>query len=74
MWLQGGMIPFAKTRQERLANNDSRLSLEERYGTHKGYVDAVRVAAAKAVVEGFLLSDDADVLIGQAKASNVLNP
>ena len=71
---RGGMIPFAKTRQERLANNDSRLSLEERYGTHKGYVDAVRVAAAKAVVEGFLLSDDADVLIGQAKASNVLNP
>ena len=27
----GGMIPFAKTRAERMANGDPRLSLEERY-------------------------------------------
>ena len=41
----GGMIPFTKTRAERLANNDPRLSLEERYGDHAGYVAAVKKAA-----------------------------
>jgi hypothetical protein len=30
----GGMIPFAKTKAERIANEDPRLSLEERYGNH----------------------------------------
>jgi hypothetical protein len=67
-----GMIPFAATRAERMANGDPRLSLEERYRTHEGYVDAVRTAAAKAVRERFLLQADADALIAQAAASNVL--
>ena len=68
----GGMIPFAATRAERLASGDPRLSVEERYGTHAGYVDAVRAAAAKAVGQGFLLQADADALIAQAAASSVL--
>ncbi|MGB5081699.1 MAG: alpha/beta hydrolase domain-containing protein [Burkholderiales bacterium] len=70
----GGMIPFAKTKAERLANGDPRLSLEERYGDHAGYVAAVSVAAAKAVSQGFLLQEDADALIAQAGASAVLDP
>jgi hypothetical protein len=70
----GGMIPFAKTKAERLANGDPRLSLEERYKTHAGYVEAVKAAAARAVSQGFLLQPDADALIVQAAASNVLNP
>jgi hypothetical protein len=70
----GGMIPFARSRAERLAAGDPRLSLEERYGTHDGYVQAVRVAAANAVAQGFLLQADADALIARAAASNVLNP
>ena len=68
------MIPFARTKAERMANNDPRLSLEERYRDHAGYVEAVRAAAAKAVSEGFLLQADADKLISQAAASNVLSP
>jgi hypothetical protein len=63
---------------ERLAS-DPRLSVEERYGTHKGYVAthkgyvaAVSAAAANAVARGFLLQDDADALIAQAEASQVL--
>jgi hypothetical protein len=68
----GGMIPFAKTRAERDANGDPRLSLEERYKTHDGYVAAVRAAATKAVDAGFLLQADADRLIAAAAASNVL--
>lgn len=70
----GGMIPFARTRAERLANGDPRLSLEERYGDHAGYVAAVRRAAANAVAQGFLLAADAEALIADAEASNVLNP
>ena len=71
---QGGWIPFAKTKAERLANNDPRRSLEERYGNHAGYVEVVRKAAAKIVAQGFLLQADADALIAAAEASNVLNP
>jgi len=71
---QGGWIPFAKTKEERLANKDPRLSLEERYVSHGGYVAAVMAAAAKAVAAGYLLQADADALIAAAQASNVLNP
>ncbi len=70
----GGMIPFAKTKAQRLANGDPRLSLEERYKDHAGYVAAVRAAAANAVAQGFLLQEDADALIAAADASAVLNP
>jgi hypothetical protein len=70
----GGMIPFAKTKAERLAKGDPRLSLEERYNTHAGYVEAVKAAAAQAVTQGFLLQADADALVKQAAESNVLNP
>jgi hypothetical protein len=70
----GGMIPFAVTQAQRLATGDPRLSLEERYGDHAGYVAAVRAAAANAMAQGFLLQADADALIAQAEASNVLIP
>ena len=70
----GGMIPFARTQAERLASGDPRLSLEERYGSHEGYVAAVHAAAANAVGRGFLLQVDADALEAQAAASDVLNP
>jgi hypothetical protein len=69
----GGMIPFARTKAERDASGDPRLSLEERYTDHAGYVDAVRQAAAGAVAQSFLLQSDANRIIDQAEASNVLN-
>jgi len=68
----GGMLPFARSAAERQANGDSRLSLEERYGSHEGYVDAVKRAAARAVKEGFLLDADAAALVNAAQASQVL--
>ena len=67
------MIPFAKTKGERDATGDPRLSLEERYGDHARYVSPVRQAAANAVAQGFLLQAAADALVDQAQASNVLN-
>ncbi len=68
----GGMLPFAKTRAEREARGDSRLSLEERYGNHAGYVTAVEQAAQRAQAAGFLLADDAKALVDVARASAVL--
>jgi len=70
--LGGGYIPFAKTRAQRLASGDPRLSLEERYGSHDAYVARVKAAAARAVAERFLLPDDAERLVAQAEKSNVL--
>jgi Alpha/beta hydrolase domain len=70
--LSGSYIPFARTRAERLATGDPRPSLEERYGTHAGYVDAVRKATATLVKQRLLLPADADRLIGAADASDVL--
>jgi Alpha/beta hydrolase domain len=68
----GGMIPFAETKAERIASEDPRLSLEERYGSHGGYVAAVEAAARKAIAEGFLLEGDAKALVAAAEASDVL--
>ena len=70
--LNGGYVPFAKTKAERLATHDSRPSLEERYGTHDAYVEAVKKAAAQAVADRFLLPAAAGRLIAEAAASDVL--
>jgi Alpha/beta hydrolase domain len=68
----GGMIPFARTAEERKANADPRPSLQERYVSHDGYVAAVTKAASRATAEGFLLQEDASALIDAAKVSAVL--
>jgi hypothetical protein len=68
----GGMVPFAKTAAERQANHDTRLSLQERYGSHDGYVQAVQKAADRAMKERFLLPEDAQSLIESAQKSAVL--
>jgi len=70
--LSGGYLPFAKTKAERVALGDPRPSLEERYGSHKAFVDAVKAAAEKAVAERFLLRADADRLVAEASSSDVL--
>jgi Alpha/beta hydrolase domain len=70
--LIGQYIPFATTEAERLASGDPRLSLEERYGTQRGYVCAVRTAAIKAVKKRHLLQEDADTVIAEAAARNIL--
>jgi hypothetical protein len=70
--LQGSFVPFARTRSERLAAGDPRLSLEERFGSHAGYVAAVRAAADRLVRQRFLLPDDAARLVQAADASDVL--
>lgn len=70
----GGFIPFARTRAERLAANDPRPSLEERYQDHRGFVQRVREAVKRQAAAGWLLPDDAERLIKEADASKVLVP
>jgi hypothetical protein len=70
--LQGGYWPFHQTRSDRVAASDPRRSLEERYGTHAGYVCVVTAASNDAIRQGFLLVADAQTLIGFANGSNVL--
>jgi hypothetical protein len=70
----GGYWPFAKTAAERTTSGDPRLSVEERYGTLDGYVCVVERAAEEAVRQRFLLREDADRLIGEAKTSDVVPP
>ncbi|GAC1341322.1 MAG: alpha/beta hydrolase domain-containing protein [Myxococcales bacterium] len=69
--LSGSYVPFAPTAAERVAG-DPRRSIQERYGTHEGYVAAVRAAAARLVSQRFLLPEDAARIIQQAQTGNVL--
>jgi hypothetical protein len=68
----GQHIPFKTTKAERLAAGDPRLSLEERYQDHDGYVKAVAKAAQKLEKQRFLLPADVQRYIEEAQASNVL--
>lgn len=68
----GGFVPFARTREERLAKSDPRPSLEERYGNRDGFLAQVRAAVARQVAAGWLLPRDAERLLRQADDSDVL--
>jgi hypothetical protein len=70
--LSGSYVPFARTAAERAAAGDPRRSLEERYGSHAGFVEAVTRAARTLVDARFLHPEDADRYVAAASASNVL--
>lgn len=64
----GTYLPFAATRADREAGNDPRLSLEERYGDHPGYVRRVEQAVKRLVGERLLLAEDAELFVAKAKS------
>ncbi|GAA4408490.1 alpha/beta hydrolase domain-containing protein [Nibrella viscosa] len=73
----GQYIPFKKTKAERLSVSssgliDPRLSLEERYKTHQGYMKAVRQTAQTLARQRLLLDEDVQKYIQEAEASDVL--
>ena len=70
--LTGSYFPFATTKAGRLASGDPRPSLQERYGDHNGFVEAVEEAAHELVKERFLLKEDAATDINAAQGSTVL--
>src|SRR6185503_15159867 len=62
----GATLPFARTRAEREAAGDRRLSLEERYGSRAEYLARVREAAIALARSGYLLEDDVDLSVKAA--------
>ena len=70
--LSGSSFPFVETKAQRIAAGDPRASLEERYGTHAGFVCQVTAAANKAVAQRFLRASAVATLTASAEASNVL--
>ena len=68
----GGFIPFAIHRADKAAG-DPRPSLEERYGTHDGYVAAVKAAADDAACKGYLFAGATAASMG-AKCTAALQP
>ncbi len=68
----GTYAPFAATRTERETKNDPRLSLEERYGDHAGYLQKFSEVAERLIAARLLLREDADVLLARAKSAEVV--
>ena len=70
----GCIITFARTKAEREANGDPRLSIEERYASHAAYVEAVSRAVDGLVKEGLMLPEDGERYIEAARKKNPLDP
>jgi hypothetical protein len=62
----GATIPFARTRREREASGDPRLSIEERYRSRDDYLERVGQAAAALAVAGYLLQEDIELTVALA--------
>jgi hypothetical protein len=67
-YLDGSFVPFGKSRAEREANNDARLSLAERYGSKEEYAGKVREAAVALQKDGYILEEDVDRAVAKANA------
>lgn len=63
--LAGGYVPFARTKAERLAKGDPRLSIEERYPSLPAYYAAAADHTKAMVKERLLLPEDAARLLKQ---------
>ena len=66
--LLGSYFPFAATKNERLAANDPRPSLEERYPASNHYLNLISRAAAKLKDERLLLGEDVERIVKAAAA------
>jgi hypothetical protein len=65
--LVGGFEPFARTKEQRLANGDSRPSIAERYSGRQDYLEKVRRAADDLVRQRFLRADDVPAVLQSAE-------
>jgi hypothetical protein len=67
-YLDGSYVPFARTKAEREATGDARLSLEERYRDPADYAAKVAAAAAAQEHDGYLLAEDVQRIVKRAAA------
>lgn len=56
--LGGAYLPFAVKKSAREAAGDPRQSLEERYGSLRGYIDRLEAKCDELAKNGYLLTDD----------------
>jgi hypothetical protein len=61
--LLGSYFPLPRTRADRQAAGDPRLSLEERYGSYEAYRKQFTAHCAALVKQRYLLKEDADRLV-----------
>jgi hypothetical protein len=66
----GSFAPFARTKAEREASGDPRLSVEERYGSRAAYAAEVKAAADALVAQRLLLPADAAAYVKAAEDSD----
>jgi hypothetical protein len=64
--LRGAWIPFAKTKSQREATRDPRLSMEERYSSKGEYLAKVSGVLQKLIEQRFLQPSDLDPQLKQA--------
>ena len=62
----GSYLPFAHTREQRIANGDPRPSIKERYGNRARYVRLVALACQRLVKERLVIEEDADRFVQMA--------
>jgi hypothetical protein len=62
----GSFIPLARTKAEREAKKDPRLSVEERYASRQDYLGRISDSALALASEGYLRNEDVASLIRQA--------
>jgi hypothetical protein len=70
------MIPFPRTKADRIASGDPRLSVEERYASLAAYTSQVTRAVDDMVATRLMLKEDAEAsvarLIQAGRATGVL--
>ena len=64
----GSFHPFARTKAERIATGDSRLSIGERYAGREEYLSKAEVVAKQMVRDRLLLPEDLMDPVNQAAA------
>jgi hypothetical protein len=69
--LLGSFVPFARTKAARRKTGDPRLSLEERYIDRDDYVRQISRAARLLVDQRYLLPEDAERMIKEAKKRRI---
>ena len=72
--LVGSYSAFAATKAQRESNGDDRPSVGERYKNRDDYVNRIRIAARDMVERGFLLAEDAAIVVQAAAAHTGFAP
>ncbi|MGH8028168.1 MAG: alpha/beta hydrolase domain-containing protein, partial [Pseudoxanthomonas sp.] len=67
--LNGAFVPFARARAERIAANDPRPSLEERYENRDGFMKAAAASIDNAIQKRFLLPMQREAILAKMGAA-----